>query len=145
MIKSDLKCWIKMKRYSQWFEAQRQSHTRCPPVPWLLASRRLDLFFSRSDRNKLSGSCRSCSEMRQQLGSLFVPAVLELVYISSDADLPISPNSNLALMVNNWSHLVLIGSQVLTFPQKLTCRGNWPNISIDKHLTLELSCVSQSN
>lgn len=66
----------------------------------------------------------SCSEMRQQQGSLFVPAVLELVYISSDADLPISSNSNLALMVNNWSRLVLIGSQVLTVPQKLTCRGN---------------------
>lgn len=55
---------------------------------------------------------------------LFVTVVLELVYISSDADLSISPNSNLALMVNNWSHLVLIGSRVLTFPQKLTCRGN---------------------
>lgn len=82
------------------------------------------LFFSRSDRNKLPGSCWSCSEMRQQQGSLFVPAVLELVYISSHADLPISPNSNLALMVNNWSHLVLIGSRLLTVPQKLTCRGN---------------------
>lgn len=134
-----------MKRYSQWFEAQTQSHTRCPPVPWLLALWRLDLFFSCWDRNKLSGSCRSCSEMRQQQGSLFVPAGLELVYISSDADLPISPNSNLALMVNNWSYLVLIGSRVLTVPQKLTCRGNWPNISIDKHLTLELSWVSQPN
>lgn len=34
--------WVKMKRYSRWFEAQRQSHTCCPPVPWLMALRRLN-------------------------------------------------------------------------------------------------------